>query len=62
MSRLNDDLAKAFQLVNGIGAAPGVDATARLQALQQLQAQMDRVMRGLRETQADQLKKEVGRG
>lgn len=57
MSRLNDDLAKAFQLVNGIGAAPGVDVTARLQALQQLQAQMDRVMRGLREQQADALKK-----
>ncbi|AXA83683.1 hypothetical protein DCD74_02345 [Lysobacter oculi] len=56
MSRLNDDLAKAFQLVNGIGAAPGVDVTARLQALQQLQAQMDRVMRGLREQQTDQLK------
>ena len=59
MSRLNDDLAKAFQLVNGIGAAPGVDVNARLQALQQLQAQMDRVMCGLRGTQADQLKKEV---
>lgn len=61
MSRLNDDTAKAFQLVNAIGAAPGVDVVARLQALQQLQAQMDRVMRGLREQQADRIK-EVRRG
>ena len=61
MSRLSDDLAKAFQLGNAIGAAPGVDVGSRLQALQQLQGQMDRVMRGLREEQADQLKKEVAR-
>lgn len=61
MSRLNDDLAKAFQLVNGIGAAPGVDVGSRLQALQQLQAQMDRVVRGLREQQSDRIK-EVRRG
>lgn len=62
MSRLSDDLAKAFQLVNAIGAAPGVDVASRLQALQQLQGQMDRVVRGLREEQADQLKKEVANG